>query len=42
MQTQFPLPQILSQSLVTLQFDVQHPGGTRSGSVASVPEAAVS
>src|SRR5678816_3706044 len=36
MQTQFPLPQIRSQSLLVLQFDVQQPGGTRYGSGASV------
>src|SRR5688572_16946341 len=32
MQTQFPGPQIRSQSLSVLQLDVQQPGGTREGS----------
>ncbi len=36
MQTQFPGPQIRSQSESVVQFDVQQPGGTLEGSGASV------
>src|SRR6266850_235529 len=35
MQAQLPLPQSLSQSLSTLHWVVQHPGGTLSGSPSS-------